>query len=204
MPTSASLVVALDGASEQADREQTLQADLDMLREELRVTRARLSEAEARADIDPLVDALNRRGFERELARAIAYRKRYGTPAALVYVDLDDLKPINDRCGHAAGDQILRQVAAILTANVRASDIVGRLGGDEFAVLLCSIGAPEALAKAFALEKAIEQITAAELQVRASAGTALLEQHDTPAALIARADAAMYRRKAERKAARVS
>lgn len=177
-----------------------LKGELDALRQELRVTRARLAEAEARAEIDPLVDALNRRGFERELARAIVYARRYGTPAALVYIDLDDFKPVNDRFGHAAGDALLRHVAATLTANVRASDVVARLGGDEFAVLLWNVTEADAVAKAGALQRAIAESRCAwqhaALAVGASVGTTMLRPDDVAAATIARADAAMYRAKA--------
>lgn len=185
-----------------------LRGEVDALRQELRVTRARLAEAEARADIDPLVDALNRRGFERELARSIAYVRRYGTPAALIYVDLDEFKSVNDRFGHAAGDALLRSVAATLTVNVRASDVVARLGGDEFAVLLWNVTEAAAAAKAAALQQAIADIRcgwqSSELVVEASLGTAMLRPDDAPAVTIARADAAMYRAKAGRKSSEAS
>jgi diguanylate cyclase (GGDEF)-like protein len=113
-----------------------LAAEVDALAAQLEVSRARISELEARIDIDPLTDILNRRGFERELKRSLAYVKRYGTSVALVYVDLDGFKPVNDHHGHAAGDTVLKAIAAALVRNVRASDVVARIGGDEFAVLL--------------------------------------------------------------------
>ena len=71
---------------------------------------------EARADIDPLTELPNRRGFERELERSLAYVKRHGTSAALLYLDLDGFKRVNDRHGHAAGDAVLRAVAMVLAA----------------------------------------------------------------------------------------
>ena len=98
---------------------------------------------------------LNRRGFERELKRSLAYVKRYGTSAALVYIDLDGFKPVNDRHGHGAGDAVLKAIAAALVRNVRASDVVARLGGDEFAVLLWNVNGANAAAKAGALEAAV-------------------------------------------------
>ena len=116
-----------------------LAAEVDALAAQLEASRARISELEARVDIDPLTDMLNRRGFERELKRSLAYVKRYGTSAALVYVDLDGFKPVNDRHGHAAGDAVLKAIAAALVRNVRASDVVARVGGDEFAVLLWNV-----------------------------------------------------------------
>ena len=120
-----------------------------------RASRARIVDLEARIDIDPLTETLNRRGFERELKRSLAYVKRYGTSAALLYLDLDGFKPVNDRHGHAAGDAVLKAVAAALQQQVRASDVVARLGGDEFAVLLWNVSGPAAAAKAAGLEAAV-------------------------------------------------
>jgi diguanylate cyclase (GGDEF)-like protein len=180
-----------------------LAAEVDALAAELKTSRARITDLEARVDIDPLTDTLNRRGFERELKRSLAYVKRYGTSAALVYVDLDQFKPVNDRHGHAAGDAVLKAVAAALVLNVRASDVVARMGGDEFAVLLWNVHGPAAAAKAAALEAAVYATPvfwgSSTLVVGACAGVALLGALDTPADVLARADAAMYARKAERK-----
>ena len=179
-----------------------LAAEVDALAAELEASRARISDLEARVDIDPLTDVLNRRGFERELKRSLAYIKRYGTSAALVYVDLDGFKPVNDRHGHAAGDAVLRAIAAVLTRSVRASDVVARVGGDEFAVLLWNVTAAAASAKAAALEAAVYATpvhwVSSTLVVGASVGVALLGPLDTPAAVLERADAAMYARKGER------
>src|SRR5690242_11777429 len=111
-----------------------LLAENERLKRELAVARARIGELEARADIDPLLDILNRRGFERELKRALAHMKRYGTQAALMFVDLDGFKAINDRYGHGAGDALLKAVARELVSQVRSSDVVGRLGGDAFGI----------------------------------------------------------------------
>jgi diguanylate cyclase (GGDEF)-like protein len=180
-----------------------LAAEVDALAAQLEASRARVSDLEVRIDIDPLTDTLNRRGFERELKRSLAYVKRYGTSAALVYIDLDEFKPVNDRHGHAAGDVVLKAVAAALVGHVRASDVVARIGGDEFVVLLWNVGEPAATAKAAALEAAIYSTSvcwgASTLVVGAAAGVALLGALDAPADVLARADAAMYARKAERK-----
>ena len=91
-------------------------AENERLKRGLAVARARVGELEARADIDPLLDVLNRRGFERELKRALSHVKRYGTQAALMFVDLDGFKGINDRYGHGAGDALLKAVARELMA----------------------------------------------------------------------------------------
>ncbi len=180
-----------------------LAAEVDALAAQLAASRARIADLEARIDIDPLTDTLSRRGFERELKRSLAYVKRYGASAALIYVDLDAFKPANDRHGRAAGDAVLRAVAAALLRSVRASDVVARLGGDEFAVLLWNVDGKAAAAKAVALERAVHatpvQWGAATLVVGASAGVVLLGALDAPADVLARADAAMYGRKAERR-----
>jgi diguanylate cyclase (GGDEF)-like protein len=179
-----------------------LAAEVDALAAQLETSRLRIADLEARIDIDPLTDTLNRRGFERELKRSLAYVKRYGASAALVYLDLDGFKPVNDRHGHAAGDAVLKAVAAALVRHVRASDVVARTGGDEFVVLLWNVSGPIAAAKAVALETAIYSTPvrwgSATLVVGASAGVALLGALDTSADVLARADTAMYARKAER------
>ncbi len=171
-------------------------------RPELEASRARIRELAAHVDVDPLTETLNRRGFGRELKRSLAYVKRYGVSAALVYLDLDQFKPVNDRYGHAAGDAVLKAVASTLIRHVRASDVVARIGGDEFVVLLWNVDEIAAASKAAALETAIDATPvrwkSSTLAVEASAGVALLAPLDTPAAVLARADAAMYRKATRR------
>lgn len=183
-----------------------LRAEIERLRAELAEVRARADKLEALAHEDRLTGSLNRRGFERELARAIAYHARYGTLVALILIDLDRLKPINDRYGHATGDRALAHVATLLRSNVRASDTSARLGGDEFGLLIWQIEEPVARQKARALQ---ELMTASPLQARdasipveASVGFAMLEPGDTCESVLARADQALYADKAERRALR--
>jgi len=179
-------------------------AEVERLKQELRAARAKVSELEARADVDPLLDILNRRGFERELRRSLAYVKRYGTDAVLIYIDLDGFKAVNDRLGHGAGDELLKGAAAALNRNVRASDVVARLGGDEFAILMWNVSEAHAGAKARDLENAIAAVKvrrgATDMAVGASAGIVALSPLDTPAQAIDAADRAMYVRKRERQA----
>jgi diguanylate cyclase (GGDEF)-like protein len=179
-----------------------LVAEVERLERELAAARARMAELEAHADGDPLTDLRNRRGFERELKRSLAYVKRHGTSAALIYLDLDDFKRINDRHGHAAGDAVLKAVAMVLARQVRASDVVARLGGDEFVLLLWNLSETDAHGKALALEAAVARTTAthagATLAVGASAGAAMLLPLDTGPDVLERADRAMYARKAAR------
>jgi diguanylate cyclase (GGDEF)-like protein len=180
-----------------------LLAEIERLNNDLLRAEWRIAELEARADVDPLTDILNRRGFDRELKRSLAYITRYGTDAALVFLDLDGFKGVNDRHGHAAGDALLKAVACEITGRVRASDVVARLGGDEFAVLLWHVNAEQALAKARDLETVIAAAGtgegAARISVGASAGVAPLGRDMPPSQATDAADAAMYARKKERR-----
>jgi diguanylate cyclase (GGDEF)-like protein len=180
-----------------------LLAEIERLQAELSQARATIAELETRADVDPLLNILNRRGFERELKRSLAYLARYKGEAAMLFVDLDGFKAVNDRHGHAAGDALLKAVADALTAHVRASDVVARLGGDEFGVLLWNLGPAQAAAKARDLEQVIAAVAiehdAARLSVGASAGLVALMGSATPAQMIDAADRAMYARKKERR-----
>jgi diguanylate cyclase (GGDEF)-like protein len=180
-----------------------LLAEIERLKADIAQAQRTIADLEARADVDPLLDILNRRGFERELKRSLAYLQRYKGEAALLFVDLDGFKTVNDRHGHAAGDVLLKAVALALTAHVRGSDVVARLGGDEFGVLLWNLGAAQAFAKARELEQVVASVAvehdAARLSVGASAGLVALIGTATPAQMIDAADRAMYARKKERR-----
>ena len=173
------------------------------LRRELTRARAEIEQLKAAAETDFLLDILNRRGFERELSRSLAFIKRYSARSALLVLDVDRLKPINDAFGHAAGDEVLKAVARTLASQVRASDVVGRLGGDEFAVLLWNISETDARAKAAVLEQAIGRLRfsfdGSAVQTGASAGVAILDSHSELRAALDQADSAMYVRKAQRR-----
>jgi diguanylate cyclase (GGDEF)-like protein len=173
------------------------------LRNKLKTALQRVAELEAAADTDFLLDIPNRRGFERELQRAVAYMKRYRASGALIVLDVDRLKPINDSFGHAAGDEVLKAIAGTLTRQVRASDVVGRLGGDEFALLLWNLSETDAKAKAMAFEQAIDELSfvfrGQHVTAGASAGVALLGAQSDASRALEEADAAMYVRKAHRR-----
>ncbi|MGY3450148.1 GGDEF domain-containing protein [Bradyrhizobium sp. USDA 4353] len=173
------------------------------LKAELAAAEARIAELTATAERDFLLDIFNRRGFARELHRSIAFIKRYDATGALVVLDVDRLKPINDTFGHAAGDVVLKAVARVLGEQVRSSDVIGRLGGDEFGVLLWHLSETDARAKAAALEEAIDGLsfTFGDQTVRAgaSAGVALLDKRVNPVRALEEADRAMYIRKAQRR-----
>jgi diguanylate cyclase (GGDEF)-like protein len=179
-----------------------LLAEIERLKGEVASAHRTIGELEALADVDPLLDILNRRGFERELKRALAYLQRYQGEAALLYIDLDGFKAVNDQYSHAAGDVLLQAVTRALTGHVRASDVLARLGGDEFGLLLWNLDQEQAAAKARALETLIEAVAVAHgearLAVGASAGVTPLSIGATPVQTIDAADKAMYVRKKER------
>jgi diguanylate cyclase (GGDEF)-like protein len=173
------------------------------LKAQLAKAQAQIEELQASADTDFLLDIPNRRGFERELHRAIAYIKRYRASGALIVLDVDRLKPVNDAFGHAAGDQVLKAIVTTLSGQVRSSDVVGRLGGDEFAVLLWNLSEIDAKAKAASLEEEIDRLSFAfagqAIKTGASAGVAILDTHSEAGRALEEADSAMYVRKAQRR-----
>ncbi len=148
---------------------------------------------------DPLTGVLNRRGFEAELARALADGRRHGEHGALIYLDLDGFKEVNDTLGHAAGDAILRKFASLLTDNVRSSDRVGRLGGDEFAILISRTTLENATSRANKIEWLIESSAidwqGEALAIKATLGIDYYGADDSCNDVIYRADENMYLKK---------
>lgn len=157
----------------------------------------------ATADRDALTPTFNRRAFMRELHRTMSEVERYKTPAAVLFVDLDGLKTLNDTHGHAAGDAVLKHLGRVLAESVRESDVVGRLGGDEFGVILNRASAEEARAKAAALSDKINSSAIIHAgvahRVAASFGVHPIVSVEDPETAVARADEAMYAEKHARK-----
>lgn len=182
---------------------ETLLAEIDDLRAEVGRLKAKLAETEGLADRDALTPVLNRRALMRELSRIRTFALRYGSAASLVYFDLDELKGVNDRFGHGAGDAALKAMAERLAANVRESDVVGRMGGDEFAVILVQADAETAEAKAQALARAVEaqpvDIGVGQAALRVAYGVCEITDELEPEEIVARADAVMYARKRARR-----
>jgi diguanylate cyclase (GGDEF)-like protein len=178
-----------------------LLGEVDQLRRDLEEANSRVAYLEQLADEDTLMPIANRRAFVRELSRMMAFAQRYGTPASVIYFDVDGLKLINDRYGHAAGDAALLHIAQTLIDSVRNSDIVGRLGGDEFGVLLVQADEPTALRKAASLAVAITGRPllwqGAEIALSASYGTHSFQGAEDVGAALDAADRAMYLRKKE-------
>ena len=177
----------------------SLKNEVESLRRELSQARTRLSEMERCADRDQLLPLLNRRAFVRELTRHIAVTGRYNTPASLIYFDMNYLKKINDRFGHAAGDAVLTQFANVLLRQVRDSDSVGRLGGDEFGVVLSHATHEQALKKAAALAEVLRASPTIwnrnAIAVSFAYGAFELKPGDSADLALGRADEAMYLQK---------
>ncbi len=178
-------------------------AEIRRLKSRLAKALARIEQLQAAAETDFLLDIPNRRGFERELGRAISYIQRYHASGALIVLDVDRLKPINDSFGHTAGDEVLKAIVAVLSRQIRSSDVIGRLGGDEFALLLWNLSETDARAKAAALEEDIDRLSFAfagnAVATGVSTGVAVLTAHSEAARALAEADRAMYLRKAQRR-----
>jgi diguanylate cyclase (GGDEF)-like protein len=185
-----------DVALEQRDPAQMLE-EIARLRADIVRLESRVEELDRLAHQDALVPLYNRRGMLRELEMMIARHERHGTPAAMLFVDLNDLKPLNDQFGHIGGDAALVNVAEKLLAGTRATDCVARLGGDEFCVLLdhadqqSALETAERLVDSIACEAFLFEGTPIPLSV--AIGVTLIEGGDTPATVLARADKAMYR-----------
>jgi diguanylate cyclase (GGDEF)-like protein/PAS domain S-box-containing protein len=181
-------------------RRRTEQA-LARTREELA---ARVAEIEAlnralreQAVRDPLTGLHNRRYFDETIAREVASSSRAGEPLALLAVDIDHFKAVNDDHGHAVGDRVLTAIAAVLGARVRASDLACRFGGEEFVVVLPGAGLPTATRRAEALRREcaaarVDSGRGAPVRVTVSIGVAAARPGEPIDETLARADQALY------------
>lgn len=170
------------------------------LRATLDEMQGRLQELEKLADCDTLTPLPNRRAFLREVERVLRQVERYGTPAALLYVDVNSLKGINDRFGHAAGDAALLHVAASLSDLVRQTDFVARIGGDEFGLVLDHLDGASATDTAERIAECISKtpvsVGGCDIVVSVATGMTTIDKGDTVEGAIARADRNMYVAKA--------
>jgi diguanylate cyclase (GGDEF)-like protein/PAS domain S-box-containing protein len=152
-------------------------------------------------DHDPLTGLYNRRRFEQELDRHVAHIERYGATGALLVLDLDDFKSVNDTLGHNAGDELIVSVSGLLKSQLRESDVIARLGGDEFAVLLPAGASEEAEAVASKLVRAVREEVSVlgarrARRVTTSVGVAPFTEADlTGEEMLVNADLAMYEAK---------
>jgi diguanylate cyclase (GGDEF)-like protein len=171
--------------AELADRNALLRASLSEMR-------ARIFELEQLADSDTLTPLPNRRRFLKELERVTTYAKRHNTPAAVLYVDLDNLKAINDAHGHFAGDAGLIHVARLLQGLIRSTDVAARIGGDEFALILDHLDHDSAIDTAERIARCVADnpldLGSAQVRIEASIGTATILPGDTVEDVLQRAD----------------
>ena len=145
---------------------------------------------------DPLTTVLNARAFASQLAQELGRNRRYGRPLALIYLDLDDFKKVNDAHGHATGDAVLRLVADAMRSAVRQADVVGRLGGDEFGVLMPETEGTLAHAVATRLAGGIRTVFRGTPSVTASIGVVAVSGTEAGSdELLRKADQAMYEAK---------
>lgn len=179
---------------------QALVDEIERLRAEVAQLEARVAELDELAYQDPLVQLPNRRCFFRDLEQLIRRTERYEEPSAMIFVDVDGLKRINDQFGHEAGDAALIEVARILAACARKSDIVARLAGDEFGILMPRADELGAWQMALRIvEESLQARVAIDgrtLPLSVAVGVGLIEAGDDPQTVISRADKAMYRIKA--------
>ena len=163
----------------------------------------RISELETLATSDALTRVLNRRGFEDCLIHELSVARRHGVGGVLIFVDLDEFKPINDTLGHAAGDEVLRTVSNLLRGHIRDTDYLGRLGGDEFAILLPRSNKHNGVRRAEDLDRKLNNAYASwdgrQIPIKASCGVHIYTAKAEMGELLEAADAAMYKIKQERR-----
>ena len=179
---------------------EALMEEIARLRGQVARLESRCEELDREAHHDALVPVANRRGLVRQLDMLIARRERHNEHAALLFVDVDGLKYLNDTFGHAAGDAALIYLAQLMVGAVRQTDLVARLGGDEFAILLDRADEPSAMETARRLVNAVADSDfmhhGQPLPLSVAIGITAIEQGDTAEAVLDRADREMYRDKA--------
>ncbi len=176
-----------------------LKAEIVSLRREVRLLRIANHELERVAICDTLTPLFNRRHFLSALHERISRAKRYDATSAVLFIDINRMKLINDEHGHGAGDFALVHAAQLVRAHIRDTDVAARLGGDEFAIILEEVDEAQAQAKAEQIDNVLRSTRClygtTELPMSASIGWTMVRPQDTVDALIERADANMYTRK---------
>ncbi|HZG45759.1 MAG TPA: GGDEF domain-containing protein [Allosphingosinicella sp.] len=170
-----------------------------LLRASLSELRARLEEMEKASERDALTGLPNRPSFMRALERTVSRANRHGTPAALLYLDLDGLQAINARHGQIAGDAALIHVAKLLGDLVRTSDFAARVGGDEFAIILDHLDSDSAIETSDRIGRCIAEnaldLGAGTLPIRATIGVATILRGDSVEDVVRRGELTMHKAK---------
>ena len=173
------------------------------LQGEIGALKDKLAEMAEYAYHDELTALANRRLYVESLESRIARCQRYGDTCAVLFLDVDNLKMVNDGHGHAAGDALLKCLANILKSHTRTSDVVARIGGDEFGLLLDNLDADQVVSK---IDFFVDQFSQADctyagkpIPFGATIGYCFIGPRDTVDGLMSRADAAMYRGKGKPK-----
>ena len=182
-----------------ADRAALLD-EIASLRGALARCSARIAILDGLANMDSLVNLPNRRNFLANLESAIARVGEHDVPAAVLFLDVDGLKAINDRLGHSTGDKVLIKVARLLVASVRQDDLVARLAGDEFGILLEHADELSAWRMALRIVETFDKcefcVGGDPLPLSVAVGVGVIRRGDSPEEVLERADKEMYRIKA--------
>lgn len=173
--------------------------EIESLKDMLQSQADTIKDLKKQAMEDPLTGLANRRAFEKELKRSLSFFKRHGSEGALLLIDLDGFKSINDSLGHLAGDALLKHVAHLLQTHIRSSDFVARLGGDEFCIILNAVNLKRMQEKTEELAHIISsnpcRFEGKDIYASASIGGCAFRHALNFEDLIEKADASMYDRK---------
>ena len=189
--------VANDDRTVSLAEAEVLVREIERLRAELDKLESRVDQLDELAHKDPLVHLPNRRSFLASLDRVIERAGRLGRPAAMLFVDVDGLKAINDTFGHRVGDEALQEISKLLLSSVRKTDCVARMGGDEFGILLDETDEQRAWQMALRI---VETVVGSKFCVdgkcvglSVAVGVGMVQPGDSAQAVIERADKEMYR-----------
>jgi diguanylate cyclase (GGDEF)-like protein len=189
--------VANDDRTVSLAEAEVLVREIERLRAELDKLESRIDQLDELAHQDPLVHLPNRRSFLASLERLVERADRLGRPAAMLFVDVDGLKTINDTFGHRVGDEALQEIAKLLLSSVRKTDCVARMGGDEFGILLDQTDEQRAWQMALRI---VETVVGSQfcvdgecVRLSVAVGVGMIKPGDSSQAVIERADKEMYR-----------
>ena len=190
---SRGVLVTFDDVTELEEKNQELSQTVDKLQLTTEQVQTKNLELEFLASHDPLTLLLNRRAFNREFDKAFTEAKLGGLELSCIMCDIDHFKSVNDRYGHATGDNVIKMIAGLLQKNSRENDMVGRYGGEEFCIVLPKIDIRKAADIANRIRQSIKENSSLEIQVTMSFGVSSIKLNGAdPSALLNEADKALY------------